>query len=312
MSSSEPVPAPVATGGQFRLVVGAGLITTTLALLGVYLLNTHGGENIMGWYANYVIPIGAILVGLVAASGYGLASWFAGVKITKGLLWTIVFLQVAAYFAAQYIEYTAVKPVYEDGSPVGFWTYFDAVTRAFAFKGHDGKPGPELGMWGYGLRVLEVVGFVVGSLIVPIILWKKPYCNACQMYFRTKSLGLIPAGVAPRKVKKGDSAGQAAYAKEQEEALNGGAALLGALTEKAAAGDADGFRAILAEHAAKPKQKEYGKLTRRIGLSVGHCPRCHAGFLAATAYEGKANEVKQTPLGQTPLAPQFVRSAIVG
>ena len=311
MSSNEPVPVPVATGGQFRLVVGAGLITTTLALFGVYLLNRHADENIMGWYANYVIPAGAILVGLVAASGYGLASWFAGVKITKLLLWTIVLIQIAAYFAAQYIEFTVVKPVYQDGTPLGFWEYFDAVTRAFAWKGTRGKPGQPLGMWGYGLRALEIVGFVLGSLILPIVLWKKAYCSACQVYFRTKSLGLIPAGIAPRKVKKSDAEGQAAYAKEQEDAWNAGAALLGALTEKAAAGDADGFRALLADHAPKPKQKEYAGLARRIALSAQHCPRCHAGFLAATVFEGKANEIKQTPLGQTPLAPPFVRSAIV-
>lgn len=312
MSGSKPIgPAPIATGGQFRLVLGAGLITTTLALFGVYTLNRYADENIMGWYANYVIPAGAFLVGLAAASGYGLASWFAGVKITRMLLWTIVAVQIAAYFAAQYIEYTAIKPMYEDGTPLGFWEYFDAVTRAFAWKGRDGRPGSPLGAWGYGLRALEVLGFVFGSLIVPIALWKKAYCNACQVYFRTKSLGLIPAGVVPRKVKKSDAEGQAAYAREQEEAWNAGAALLGALAEKAAAGDAEGFRALLAEHAPGPKQKEYAKLARRIALSAQHCPRCSAGFLAATAVEGKANQIKQTPLGQTPLAPPFVHAAIV-
>jgi len=307
MSGSEPVSAPVATGSQFRLVLGAGLITTTLALLGVYLFNTRCGENIMGWYANYVIPVGALLVGLVAASGYGLTSWLAGVKITKMLLWTIVLIQIAAYFAAQYIEYAN----HEDSKWVGFWEYFDTQTRKIAFKGRDGKPGTPLGAWGYGLRALELIGFVLGSLIVPFILWKKPYCNACHMYFRTRSLGLLPAGPPVKKLKKKDAEGQAAYAKETEEASAAGAALLATLTEHATGGRAEEFCALLAEHAPKPKQKEYGKLTRRIALSAQHCPRCHAGFLAATAFEGKANEIKQTPLGQTPLAPQFVRSAIV-
>lgn len=309
MSSSEAAPAPVATGNQFRLVLGAGLITTALALFGVYLLNAQGGENIMGWYANYVIPVGAILVGLVAASGYGLASWFAGVKITKGLLVTIVLLQIAAYFAAQYIEYTGLPA--EAKEKVSFWQYFDFVTRSFYFKGKGSEPGEPLGAWGYGLRVLEVLGFVIGSLIVPIILWKKAYCPACHRYFRRRSLGLLPAGVAPRKVKKHDAEGLAAYAKEQEEAWTSGAALLGGLTEKAMAGDAEGFRALLAEHAPKPKQKEYVKLARRIALSVEHCPQCHRGFMAAVAMEGKANEVKQTPLGQVALEPAFVRAAVL-
>jgi hypothetical protein len=52
------------------------------ALVGVYLLATNTKDfNIMGWYANYVLPIGALLVGLVASSGYGIASWITGQKI---------------------------------------------------------------------------------------------------------------------------------------------------------------------------------------------------------------------------------------
>ena len=232
-------------------------------------------------------------------------------KITKALLVTIVVLQIAAYFAAQYIEYRTIAPVHGDGTPVGFWEYFDAVTRAFAWKGQGGKEGEPLGMWGYGLRVLEVAGFVLGSLVVPLILWKKPYCNACHMYFRTRSLGLLPAGPPVKKIKKKDAEGQAAYAKETEEATAVGAALLDALNEHATAGRAEEFGALLAEHAPKPKQKEYGKLTRRIALAVSHCPRCHVGFLKATAMAGQGKQVQQTPLGQTALAPEFVRTAIL-
>lgn len=309
MSNNEPVPAPFAAGGQFRLVLGAGLITTTLALFGVYLLRAYAGENIMGWYANYVIPVGAILVGLVAASGYGLASWLAGVKVTTRLLVAIIVLQVAAYFVAQYIEYRSVPPEVRGGRT--FWEYFDYVTRKFYFVEKGGKRGQPLGMWGYGLRALEIIGFVIGSLVVPLILWKKAYCAACQVYFRTRQLGLVPAGVPPRKVKRSDAEGQAAYAREQEEAWKAGAALLGALSGRATQGDAEGFRSLLAEHAPKPKQKEYAKLPKRIALSAEHCPRCHQGFMKAVAVEGKGREVKQTPLGRVPLAPAFVRAAIL-
>jgi hypothetical protein len=55
-------------------VILAGLLTTALALLGVYVLDAKGDFNIMGWHLNYVIPGGAIIVGLVASSGYGVAS----------------------------------------------------------------------------------------------------------------------------------------------------------------------------------------------------------------------------------------------
>ena len=42
----------------------------------------------------------SVMVGLVAASGYGLASYFSGVKIRRGLLALIIIVQFGAYVAA--------------------------------------------------------------------------------------------------------------------------------------------------------------------------------------------------------------------
>ena len=83
----------------------AGLATTVAALVGVHLLGRYGDTNIMGWYGNYILPAGALIVGVVAASGYGALSWWSGVKISKPMLWTILALQVVAYFGAQYIQF---------------------------------------------------------------------------------------------------------------------------------------------------------------------------------------------------------------
>ena len=83
-------------------VLFAGLATTALALFGVYAVNAASDEFfIMGWYAAYVIPIGAMLVGLVASSGYGLASWLQGGRISSFMLWGIVAMQALAYFGGQ-------------------------------------------------------------------------------------------------------------------------------------------------------------------------------------------------------------------
>src|SRR6185295_12313485 len=104
------------------LVIICGLASTAATLLGVYLLNVFTDDfNIMGWYANYVLPVGAIMVGVAASSGYGLASWLTGIKITKSLLWIVLALQVAAYFVAQFIEFQSLHLVHQKtGQPVGF------------------------------------------------------------------------------------------------------------------------------------------------------------------------------------------------
>ena len=68
-------------------VIGTGLLTTTAVLLFVHWL---GGQikdfEIMGLYWLFIIPAGAILVGIGAGSGYGFMSWKTGRKISGSLL----------------------------------------------------------------------------------------------------------------------------------------------------------------------------------------------------------------------------------
>src|SRR4051812_17886967 len=92
---ASPTPLVYAPPGQTTkmpfVVLASGLTTTTVALFGAWAAQKYGDENIMGWYANLVIPVGALLIGLVASSGYGIASWFSGVKIHRWLLGLILF-----------------------------------------------------------------------------------------------------------------------------------------------------------------------------------------------------------------------------
>src|SRR5438093_2010821 len=131
-----PYPPPGQSTKVPFIVLAAGLSTTTLALFGSWAINKYGGENIMGWYADYVIPVGALLIGLVASCGYGIASWVSGVKIRGGLLALILSLQVFAYFSAHYIEFRSQGPlVHRDtGAPVTFPEYFHFSTTSLAWK----------------------------------------------------------------------------------------------------------------------------------------------------------------------------------
>ena len=74
------------TRGPNRVLI-AGVTTTVLALLGVWWLDNNTTDfHVMGWYGNYVIPAGALLVGMAAGSGYGIASYLTGFRIRRGLL----------------------------------------------------------------------------------------------------------------------------------------------------------------------------------------------------------------------------------
>jgi hypothetical protein len=159
------------------------------ALAGVFALGHHG-TNIMGWYANYIIPAGALLVGMACASGYAIAGWFTGLKMTRRLVWSIVGQLVLSYFIAEYEEYRQMVP---DGS-IGFLAWFDLMTRAFSFAHHDGTPGSSFGLAGYLMRGLEIAGFIAGGVIVPLGLGAKPYCHECRCYMRTKPVGAFRGG----------------------------------------------------------------------------------------------------------------------
>ena len=142
-----------------------------------------------------LLPIGAIFVGLVAGSGYAIGSWVTGAKIGDGLLVLVVLLQVCSYVGAQFLEYQQVRQEVVDQQAAdideirnnqvqgaaqvadamkeqlveqvkelqlesmrgfNFANHFDGQTRSFQFDG--GKP---LGVWGYGIRLLEILGFAL-------------------------------------------------------------------------------------------------------------------------------------------------------
>ncbi len=290
------------------VVLFCGLATTALSLIGVYLLDRSSEDfHIMGWYANYILPMGAVLVGVVASSGYGIASWVSGIKITRSLLWMVLGLQVVAYFAAQYVEFTGLHLVHrKTGEPVGFLEYYDLTARSFAWKQDNGQSGEPLGTWGYAFRALELLGFACGGLIIPAVMRKAPYCQSCQRYMRTRQLTLFSASVPARKVKKSDVGATQAYAAEQEAAFEAGKQTWESLRQMAADGKGSGFGAKLQELAAA--RKEAAKLPKRFSLKAVTCKKCASGWLHVDALTGQGKQLKQTEFARLDLSPEFVRS----
>jgi len=217
---------PARNPNRVILVIAAGIVTTVLTLVGVYYSKEDGGGNIMGWHVDYVLPAGAVVVGVCASLGYGIASYLTGLKIRKGLLWFILALQFVAYFGAEYVTFASQGPLFLDGSTtqITFPEYFNYTATHFAWKNDDEKKGlgKPLGGFGYLFIGLEILGFVAGSLIVPAALMKHPYCEVCQMYMKRKKLTTMAASVPFRKVKKSDAAASAAYDAEQQAAYQAG------------------------------------------------------------------------------------------
>ena len=288
------------------MVLAWGIATSVLTLFGVHWLNSSGDFHIMGWYADYVLPVGAIIVGVAASSGYGLASWFSGIRITKRLLWVVLAMQAVVYFAAEYIEFRHLHLSHKDGTPVGFFEYYDFVARSFAWKKEHGDgAGEPLGAWGYFFRGREVLGFAVGGLFVPAILMKAPYCAGCQRYMKTRLLGTVAASVPLKKLKKNDSEGSDAHRAEQEEAFARGKRITEIARGLAAEGRTGEFKQTLAE--VKAVQKKVLRLPARFQLHLISCRKCQSGWLRLNLVQGQGRHVSSAEVARQDLQPDFVQ-----
>ena len=103
-------------------VIQTGLITSGLALFGVYVLATRINDlHLMNMYLWDWLPVGPMLVGLIAGSGYILASWWFGVRVGPGWCWRSCCVQLAMFLACHYADFETRDLVYRDtGQPVGF------------------------------------------------------------------------------------------------------------------------------------------------------------------------------------------------
>jgi hypothetical protein len=316
-SRMETTPAPfdspfVATRKSSLSIVPPGLLTTALALFGVWLAGRgKDGTNIMGWYADYVLPYGAILVGVVAGLGYGLASWFTGVRVNRKVMLLVLTIQFGAYWTAKYLDFREYQLHHE--TSMGFLEYYNFSTVNLGWiPEHEHDRGDKdakiepLGMWGYGLRALEIAGFLGGAAIVLGALIAKPYCEGCRIYMKTKKLPNLPASIPVRKEK--DQQAKIAYDAEQQKAVECGSDLLQQMLGIAKAGDVEAFRQFTS--ALAPSSKKVDRLPRRIAVRLVYCHNCGGGHLAPSIVTGQGKATKRATMPVAAVPKELVRGAI--
>lgn len=288
------------------VVLLAGVVTSALTLLGVWWLDVNTKDfHVMGWYADYVIPAGAILVGFSAGSGYGIVSYLTGYRIRRRLLWSVLALQLGAYGAAQYLEFRALMAetplVDRDGNEISFAAYYHATAMSFSWDDH-GRQGKPLGGWGYFFLGLGVLGFVAGGVIAPAALMKFPYCERCQLYMKQRTLALIPASVRPRRVK--EPAAKDAFAAENKAAADAAQAVLDQLVALAAKGDASAIASALRPYPAGGADgRKANRLPSRLRVGLVHCRNCGSGHLLPAIITGQGRGIRVQLLARADLTP---------
>lgn len=156
------------------------------------------------------------------------------------------------------------------------------------------EPGEPLGMAAYFVRLLEIGGLVLGGMVVPLVMMRRPYCEACQRYQTTSYLGLIP--IEPIRPAGG--------AVDPDLAAKESSARRERFRRFAEAGDVDAFlnelEPFLSEHRA------IAAMRRRTRLQLNYCRSCLSGRLEIALLVDKGDNVEVELLPGANVGPAFV------
>ena len=181
-------------------VAACGLITSALTAIAVILIEKLVGLNIFTFMLWFVIPAGAIMTGLVAASGYYFGTLYFHTR--PGILLFLQMVLIAGFTQGliYYAEYLTL--VLDDGRRISdyvpFANYLDIrLTQTEYRMGRGSSSSGPIGQLGYWIAGLQFVGFLLGGVVSFLILRQKPVCAACQKYYR-------PLGSVDKKFSEQD------------------------------------------------------------------------------------------------------------
>ena len=169
-------------------VAGSGVVTLALTVALVAAVNRMAGFNLFTLTLWSVVPAGAVLIGAAAASGIHLGSRLFETR--PAWLLHAVAGAALAQAAIYYDEYSAL--VLANGlrvaDRIAFLNYLDVrLTTSYLRSGSAQAADP--GVLGYGLALLQFLGFILGSLGTSLLAGKRPACPSCSHHLRTLATG---------------------------------------------------------------------------------------------------------------------------
>ena len=240
-------------------VIQSGLITTGLALFGVYVLSSRANDlRVMSFYVLTFLPAGPIAIAFIAASGYALGAWWAGVRVRGGLLAAILLLQLGAYAAAQYAEFASLPTMTsrDTGEAVTFVDSFRYTTLTLLSTLRDSSQPARFSNAGYALRAFEASFFLMGGLGSALVLVGQPQCALCRGRMLRRRLATVSASVSSHALMR--------------------------LQKLAVAGDARAFRKAVELYDEGPAPRDQSKHSggdQPVALCIVRCLACGNGYL---------------------------------
>lgn len=266
---SEPAPAqpPQKSSGRSLaedcIVSGFGVATSAAVVYGSHYMAVHWDFAPFTWMANFIIPIGAILCGFVAATGYWIGARMFNHRPTRMLMLHIVLISLGTYFSIHQLAYSEAKLE----RVMSFPEYLVQVTEHMRYKSsrsYDKDEGTELGKLGWGVAALQVLGFSIGGLAVYGMLSSVPYCDRCAKYLSDKK--------------------HKSVSWKDPEAMLGSFAVLSGMMQ------AGQLQETIDLHATMGDNKRFGAKAF-LHMELRKCPTCENRRLRLSATQRKGNQM---------------------
>jgi hypothetical protein len=269
------------------------------------------------------------VVGLLAGSGYAIAAHLLNVRMQTWMVLLIALLQLWAYFAGSFIEFKARGPLYFTGTNQRVSFFEDYHLRTINMRWASSSPGdspsanppavppgpgtmnpapptaPEgLGLWGYGVRLVDVLGFAIGCMILPVIQRSQAYCDLCQRYMKTKTLLELPASKKLRSFRINSIDHRAP---ENQAMLAEATAAMQEAAHALETGNVSTFWACIERYS--PPGAQNAPLVAL--LNVTYCPQCKQGLYKTLLKQTQSKTSQVNVLGKGDLRPEII-AAVVG
>ncbi len=198
MSATDPASSPAPPSSKPGLIVLLAGVASSALVMWIVSMLADADINIMGWYYFYLVPVGALVVGVFSGAGYAIASRKVNMTLTPGFVTGMVFISLLDYLANQYVTYSSQVESLHLPSRFSFFDYLRMICENMTFNRGDGAPrGNPIGMVCYLFKGLEVLGYVAGSTLPAKMAFESvvttPDCLKCRQYYVAKRFGYLNA-----------------------------------------------------------------------------------------------------------------------
>lgn len=165
-----------------------GVLSSFIAVFILFLLEKYCDISIYALTLYYIIPIGAVGAGFIAASGYYVGALVLNHRPSYLLLVNMIILSVGTFFLTYLVYYQLATYKGQPLSDFMSYSQYLAYILEHLYVKHMSsttiaEKREYLGQAGYFIGLVQIIGFAIGAVLVYQRLVLQAYCNNCSQYY---------------------------------------------------------------------------------------------------------------------------------